>query len=237
MEMLSYHFVVFILLAYTAILAKAKDFDDDDHFGPSGICNQAYPTFDLSGVNQPLEELKSILPDDDGVTRVQLSLNLAHYKGPSYTTIMRTWNRQTPGPAIHVKPGSTMELELINCLHPPVGNQERNVFSSPNTTNIHTHGPHISGELPGDDIFAKVEPSSSMKFKYVFPTNHMVSNTDKDMVYVKFDYVPCLCSHAHLLFKYLAWNTLDTSTFPWLYSVASWPRCCWDVDCRRERGL
>ena len=171
--MLSYHFIVFILLsAYTV---EAQNIDDDDHFGPNGVCNQPYPTFALSGVYEPLEELKSILPDDDGVTRVQLSLNLAYYEGPSYNTIMRTWNRQTPGPTIHVKPGSTMELELINCLHLPLGNQEHNVFSSPNTTNMHTHGPHISGELPGDDIFVKVEPSSSMKFKYSFPSNHMVS--------------------------------------------------------------
>ena len=172
--MLSYHFIVLLLSVYT-LLVKAQNIDDNDHFGPNGVCNQPYPTFDLSGVYEPLEELKSILPDDDGVTRVQLSLNLAYYEGPSYNTIMRTWNRQTPGPAIHVKPGSTMELELINCLHPPLGNQEHNVFSSPNTTNMHTHGPHISGELPGDDIFVKVEPSSSMKFKYDFPSNHMVS--------------------------------------------------------------
>lgn len=95
----SYHFVAFILLsAYTATLIKAQNFDDDNHFGPDGICNQPYPTFDLSGKYEPLVELKSILPDDDGVTRLQLSLNLAHYKGPSYTTIIRTWNRQTPGP-------------------------------------------------------------------------------------------------------------------------------------------
>ena len=47
--------------------------------------NQTYPTFDVSGKYEPLVELKSILPDDDGVTILQLSLNLAHYKGPGYT--------------------------------------------------------------------------------------------------------------------------------------------------------
>ena len=91
-----------------------------------------------------------------------------------------------------------MELELIHCLHPPVGNQEHNVFSSPNTTNIHTHSPHISGKLPGDDIFAKVEPSSSMKFKYEFPTNHVVSSAH----HILMSYAMCLLyNHSSVAWK------------------------------------
>eukprot|EP00985_Skeletonema_marinoi_P018467 scaffold10312_cov141-Skeletonema_marinoi.AAC.9 len=78
-----------------------------------------------------------------------------------------------PGPTIHVQPGGTMELELINCLHEPLGFKEHNSFSAPNTTNIHTHGPHISGMPPGDDIFVNLGPNSSMHFEYKFPSNHM----------------------------------------------------------------
>jgi hypothetical protein len=105
---------------------------------------QPYPTFDLSGKDEPLVELKSILPDDDGVTRLQLSLNLAHYKGPSYTTIIRTWSSYS---------GQSGEYYgvRVDSLSSSASWKSRayNVFSSPNTTNIHTHGPHISGELPG----------------------------------------------------------------------------------------
>eukprot|EP00984_Skeletonema_dohrnii_P027635 scaffold17263_cov147-Skeletonema_dohrnii-CCMP3373.AAC.4 len=70
-------------------------------------------------------------------------------------------------------PGGTMELELINCLHEPLGFKEHNSFSAPNTTNIHTHGPHISGMPPGDDIFVNLGPDKSMHFEYKFPSNHM----------------------------------------------------------------
>ena len=157
-----------ITVAASAIRAKS-----DDPFGPDGVCNNPYPTFDLSKSNQPLVEPLRIRPDENGTTKVQLSLNLAHYIGPSYTTIMRTYNEMAPGPTIHVIPGGTMELELINCLHEPLGFDEHNSFSTPNTTNIHTHGPHISGKYPGDDIFMNLGPNSSMHFEYAFPSNHM----------------------------------------------------------------
>ena len=38
---------------------------------------------------------------------------------------------------------------------------------------MHTHGLHISGELPGDNIFVKVEPEGIHKYKYEFDENHM----------------------------------------------------------------
>lgn len=41
------------------------------------------------------------------------------------------------------------------------------------TTNLHTHGLHISGEAPGDDIFTVVEPGASYSYTYHIPDDHM----------------------------------------------------------------
>ena len=38
---------------------------------------------------------------------------------------------------------------------------------------LHTHGPHISGMYPGDDIFVEIDPQESYKYKYTFGTDHM----------------------------------------------------------------
>jgi FtsP/CotA-like multicopper oxidase with cupredoxin domain len=36
-----------------------------------------------------------------------------------------------------------------------------NTFHAPNTTNLHTHGLHISGESPGDNVFRTCEPGET----------------------------------------------------------------------------
>jgi FtsP/CotA-like multicopper oxidase with cupredoxin domain len=41
------------------------------------------------------------------------------------------------------------------------------------TTNLHTHGLHISGESPGDNIFTTVGPSALNTYTYVIPADHM----------------------------------------------------------------
>jgi len=41
------------------------------------------------------------------------------------------------------------------------------------TTNLHTHGMHISGESPGDNIFITVAPSAVNTYTYVIPADHM----------------------------------------------------------------
>jgi len=78
----------FVLLAhallFSALLYHAAGESSTDHFAPGGVCSNPYPTFKLSEKNQPLQQAPRIMPDDSGVTKVQLSLNLAYYEGPSY---------------------------------------------------------------------------------------------------------------------------------------------------------
>jgi len=40
---------------------------------------------------------------------------------------------------------------------PPPGSNLRNTFNSPNTTNTHTHGLHVSSMVSGDDFILNLQ--------------------------------------------------------------------------------
>ena len=48
-----------------------------------------------------------------------------------------------------------------------------NNFKDFDTTNVHTHGLHIHGETPGDNIFTSVHAGSTYEYTYEIPANHM----------------------------------------------------------------
>ena len=155
------------LCIFVSLFVRAES----SHFGLDGLCSAPYANLDLVEAHQPLVEPPKIRPNEDGTTRVQLGLNLANYKGPAYNTIMRAYNGIAPGPTIHVQPGGTLEVELINCLHHEV--RKGITLSHPNATNLRLHGPHVSGESPDNDIFETVKPQNSTIYTYKFDKNHL----------------------------------------------------------------
>ena len=57
-----------------------------------------------------------------------------------------TYNGKTPGPTISVNPGESFDVHLINSL-PALDDdcvQNVNAFHGLNTTNLHTHGLHVT---------------------------------------------------------------------------------------------
>lgn len=65
-----------------------------------------------------------------------------------------------PGPTIRMHPGDNLTLTLVNELRPDNDNgHHHNRMHSPNTTNVHTHGLHISPLV--DSIFVKVRTRDS----------------------------------------------------------------------------
>lgn len=83
---------------------------------------------------------------------------------------LRTYNGLVPGPTLRVDPGQDLDVILVNELEPeppeafcpPVQNQ----FHAANTTNLHTHGLHVSphksadGQYDSDNIFLSVTPKN-----------------------------------------------------------------------------
>ncbi|MCO4760820.1 MAG: multicopper oxidase domain-containing protein [Myxococcales bacterium] len=78
-----------------------------------------------------------------------------------------------PGPTLKMKPGEKYVLSFHNTLPYEMPSPEHNVYKDPNISNIHTHGLHISGQSPGDDVTRSFEGGYGGDFVYDMPADHM----------------------------------------------------------------
>eukprot|EP00808_Paulinella_micropora_P017936 g32179.t1 len=91
--------------------------------------------------------------------------------GPACSLYLRGWDNGTE-PAIYAKQGTTIRLTLRNTLQPHTEYDHQTPHNSPrlfNSTNVHTHGLHVSSVPPADDIFIHLEGGNS--YDYVFPVD------------------------------------------------------------------
>jgi FtsP/CotA-like multicopper oxidase with cupredoxin domain len=78
-----------------------------------------------------------------------------------------------PGPTLIMESGKNYVMSFKNLLpHEPLTN-EHNTFTDPNVTNVHTHGLHISGESPADDVTRYFEGQRGGDYLYEIPADHM----------------------------------------------------------------
>jgi FtsP/CotA-like multicopper oxidase with cupredoxin domain len=78
-----------------------------------------------------------------------------------------------PGPTIFMAPGKKYVLRFHNTLPYEAPSPDMNTFKDPNISNIHTHGLHISGETPADDVTRSFEGGYGGDFVYDIPADHM----------------------------------------------------------------
>ncbi len=78
-----------------------------------------------------------------------------------------------PGPTLIMQPGGQYVMQFKNLLPYEPLTREHNTFTDPNVTNVHTHGLHISGESPGDDVTRAFEGRRGGDYVYDIPANHM----------------------------------------------------------------
>jgi FtsP/CotA-like multicopper oxidase with cupredoxin domain len=78
-----------------------------------------------------------------------------------------------PGPTINMTPGEKYVLKFRNTLPYEAPVAAHNVFKDPNISNLHTHGLHISGESPGDDVTRSFEGGAGGDFVYDIRADHM----------------------------------------------------------------
>ncbi len=78
-----------------------------------------------------------------------------------------------PGPTLKMTPGNKYVLSLHNLLPYEPKSMQMNVYKDPNIVNLHTHGLHISGESPGDDVHRSFEGGRGGDFVYDIPADHM----------------------------------------------------------------
>jgi FtsP/CotA-like multicopper oxidase with cupredoxin domain len=78
-----------------------------------------------------------------------------------------------PGPTMTMIPDNKYVLRFNNLLPYEAPLQEHNVFKDPNVSNLHTHGLHISGETPGDDVTRNFPGGYGGDFVYDILSDHM----------------------------------------------------------------
>lgn len=100
--------------------------------------------------------------DGDGVN--DLTTRAYRQEGGTYTI---------PGPTIKMTPGNKYVLQFWNNLPNAPLSSATNVFKDPDVTNLHTHGLHISGETPSDDVTRFFEGQTGGDFVYDLSADHM----------------------------------------------------------------
>ncbi len=92
------------------------------------------------------------------------------------TEITRTYNGQVPGPTLRLRAGECLQLELVNQLPPnPESGPKAAEHNRPgrfNTTNLHTHGLHVSPAGNSDNVFLEIEPGESQSYQICLPDFH-----------------------------------------------------------------
>ena len=114
----------------------------------------------------------------DGLLNIALNIGFASNvltgQGGPVNVFTRTYNRSIPGPTLRVNPRDTMNIELINNLPPNIDTIPINMFMphKTNTTNLHTHGLHVSPSGNSDNVLLMINPGEVFTNTIQIPPNH-----------------------------------------------------------------
>ncbi|KND59555.1 putative multicopper oxidase [Candidatus Burkholderia verschuerenii] len=167
---------------------NARSFTDLDDTSDASSDNSSVSTSGgLTSILQRLSCAYGLNPGGNSAS-ISLSAQMASYRifNPSTNAFdqvsMRSYNGCPSGPTISIKPGATLRLKLFNNLPvetattcpPDAAHNTPHCF---NTTNIHTHGLHVSPSDSADNIFVEVPPSpkrnaSFHQYVYELPADH-----------------------------------------------------------------
>lgn len=107
------------------------------------------------------------IESSNGILDIELTMEYATHGNAAYTlTNTRLFNGSLPGPTLFLSAGDTMRILFKNLLEEQQGVTETvNEFGIPDTSNLHFHGLHVSGELPSDDVRLEVEPGEEFQVR------------------------------------------------------------------------
>ncbi|XP_078492349.1 laccase-like [Ciona intestinalis] len=128
-------------------------------------CSPTSPCTPLKG-GQAFREPRQVKGINSAPLTYTMTVGIADFTVDWLTVKRRLYDREFPGPTFTLKPGDKFNLNLINSLLRPDFTGPENTFRYPNTTNIHTHGLHISSASPQDNVLIEIGPGESFRYEY-----------------------------------------------------------------------
>lgn len=138
-------------------------------------------------LDTPAVPAQTIRPDSN--TTVELTLTKGRFGFPSASQIDPTvpaqydllcYGSAPVGPTIRVKRGQKLKVLLKNSLNGPIDPgpdplDGANPWEVPHgmcSTNLHTHGLHVSPAGIADNVYLHIEPGTKFAYEYQIPANH-----------------------------------------------------------------
>jgi L-ascorbate oxidase len=96
--------------------------------------------------------------------------------GRDDTVNLRSYNGELVGPTVRILPGQLLRMNLINNLpgNDPScqANQDMSIPHCFNSTNLHTHGWHVSPTGNSDNVLLDLGPGTNLDYEYYLPKDH-----------------------------------------------------------------
>jgi FtsP/CotA-like multicopper oxidase with cupredoxin domain/peroxiredoxin len=109
----------------------------------------------------------------DGTLTAVLVATYAHNYIGSDPVYLRSYNGQLVGPTLRAKPGDTLRITVRNDLPTqPWKANSMNTLHDFNTTNLHTHGLHVSPNGVSDNVLIEIGPGATQEYVIEIPKDH-----------------------------------------------------------------
>lgn len=123
-----------------------------------------------------------VLASDKGLLDMTLTLSYTNTTINGKAVTLRTMNRSIPAPTLRINAGDTLRINVVNQLpaNPP-SSEPATHLRYPNSTNLHTHGLHVTPGLvsPGvygdyvmDDPELGITPGSTRRHEFRIGADH-----------------------------------------------------------------
>jgi FtsP/CotA-like multicopper oxidase with cupredoxin domain len=111
----------------------------------------------------------------NGELRTGLRAGYAYVDVGGHRLHVRTYDGMIPGPTLRARPGDVLHVRLVNDL-PPNRDPHPHDHNLPhhfNTTNLHTHGLHVSPAGIADNVLRDMEPGQAYEIEVPIPASHL----------------------------------------------------------------
>lgn len=110
----------------------------------------------------------------DGVLDTTLVTKFATNTVDGKIVNTRTYEGMIGGPTLRCRPGQTLRIKIDNQLPANTDAIPANVNIPHhfNTTNLHTHGLHVSPSGNSDNVFVEIPPGEKFQYEYHIPADH-----------------------------------------------------------------